>query len=67
MQNTNERSEFHLAFHKHSFYVFPTHMYDSPVFKIEWVQTYAQIRAIIKIRFNIRHGSQAIKFAAVGV
>ena len=35
--NTDKMSGFHLPVHKHSFNVFPTHIYNSPVFKIEWV------------------------------
>ena len=34
---TEKMSGFHLAVHRHSFNVFPTHIYNSPVFKIEWV------------------------------
>ena len=35
--NTDKMSGFHLAVHKRSFNIFPTHINKSPVFIIEWV------------------------------
>ena len=35
--NTDKMSGFHLAVYKRSFNIFPAHIYNSPVFKIDWV------------------------------